>query len=780
MLPLYGNPSQNLAPLAPFTQLREKNRPSHYLTDALKERFQHYVKKNETERKEILASAQELSLFLQGNHFIAYNPYSGTWRAMTPVVLNSETRRALNLMQYFVSKWISKWEQSNPDILIKPAFEDDFASAAASACDLLYDRYERLFYPAFNTQAQGLACFTFGNYLMRVRHNQDAQGAVLYREIFEDQTIQLDEGYGRCACGYEGTYQEFQGQDDSGPVEACPHCGSGMVMTTPPTQETVPVPVGQERINLGEIELESLPFAGSYWDFTTRAHLSSYFIYRQNVRAGKIRALLGDVEIPGEPDASDFGLKILKALAHSGSAVSGQGQHGRSNDQASWRDDVTVDEMWLSPEDYNDIKIKGDEMTLSGVPLPAGKKLVDVFPEKLCAIGLNGMALLGGLFPETHKDYLASGICHMKPQSGVGRNGADLIEPQKRFNKFDEQLITAFDAFGSPGYMYAKDAVEPEHANFIGKPNTAIPYDPTRYANLTGTQFAFPLQPSVVSPAMMQYGQVTLKEVMQFTSHIIDNTTGVPNVDIETLGGQELLAQSSDALFTPVLRVKAEVALEIAKKATKLVKKVFPQQAVARLLGRDGESKAEAFFAVDIDEALIFTVQKDSETPRNTYTQRKEYVAFYQSLEPLGGLEMALAKFPSLVRQNAALWGVKLDSDNPDEIALKCRKRLQQMIEGLQSGILDPAALVALVNPPVSIAEPYHQAKMTWFSEWLDSDAAWKPEMLPVRMAVELLCQTHFQAQGALSAFAAQQAGQIAGEAMNAQESESPQESNLT
>jgi septal ring-binding cell division protein DamX len=50
--------------------------------------------------------------------------------------------------------------------------------------------------------------------------------------------------------------------------------------------------------------------------------------------------------------------------------------------------------------------------------------------------------------------------------------------------------------------------------------------------------------------------------------------------------------------------------------------------------------------------------------------------------------------------------------------------------------------------PPISPFEAEHMQKMVWWQEWLDDDEASEPDMMPVRLAAELVIQTHFRFEG--------------------------------
>jgi hypothetical protein len=256
----------------------------------------------------------------------------------------------------------------------------------------------------------------------------------------------------------------------------CPQCGSEAVLLEPAPMDTVPSVVGQEQVEMGDLVCESLLFPGCRWDLRTRAEWSPWFLYQQKIPLGAVRRLLGNVRIPGQPEGLiDIGAQVIRALAYSGQAVSGRAYQPWRNPAS--KEDPTLCEMWLSPQDYADIVIKGNEETVGGEPLPQGASLEQLFPDGLCAVGLNGFNVVLGLYAERHADHLTSGVWHMKPMSGAGRGQQDLVEVQKRYNKLDSQQLAFMDATATPAILHDKDLLDDDEAQYLGSPRANIPVD---------------------------------------------------------------------------------------------------------------------------------------------------------------------------------------------------------------------------------------------------------------------------------------------------------------
>ena len=125
-LPQYDG--ENYAPAAPIEQLKEKGaKPTsdHYVAEALKEKYDHYIKYEEQTFREIVLVGQMTALFIEGKQILDWNPYS---RSFVPrKVTNSDPNKikAVNQMQYLSSQWQAKWGSSNPDVIVEPLSNDD-------------------------------------------------------------------------------------------------------------------------------------------------------------------------------------------------------------------------------------------------------------------------------------------------------------------------------------------------------------------------------------------------------------------------------------------------------------------------------------------------------------------------------------------------------------------------------------------------------------------------------------------------------------------------------
>jgi hypothetical protein len=588
-------------------------------------------------------------------------------------------------------------------------------------------------------------------------------------------------------------------QSPMGAFQSCPKCGSEAVSVIPPAIGSVPTVVGQEQVEMGDLRNDILPFPACWWDLHYRAEESPYFIYRQRISKARIRATIGNIKIPGDSQ-SDRGLDVIDALAKSGQALGGYSGHGRSRRMRDYHDPCSLDEMWMCADEYADIRAKDDEQTIAGIPIPKDTSLAEVFPKGLVAVGLNGMRVLLGLYPEEHAGHLLSGVYHMKPLSGAGRGGADGVEVQRRFNKFDNQALNYMDAVSTPAILHDNNLIDEDEVQYLGHPRAQIAVDlsqlpPTR--RLADAVHA--MQPGSLPAQFVQYTQDFLKDMFQLSFHITNFSGGLPGVSNRTATGAQITDFNAQAIFIPVLQLKAAARVRGAELTVNLYRKHFPLDRYFPMGGKHGETMGVMLNGSQLEGELVYDYEQDSELPKNNYTKREDLVAFFSLFGGFGGYLQALDADPVLVTEIARLHNVRIGSRDINVAAQRCQARVDQMKMALKTAnqmamriaqmqmagqsplggfappmapddpmaqmagmgqvgmpMMDPMMLIAAIQPPISRFEPNHLDKAKWLSDWLDTDDALDPSNLALRMAVEILIEMHF-AMGAeiMTAFAA-------------------------
>jgi hypothetical protein len=784
----------NYADLKPLLRLGEGDkRPSSSLTDAIKERFKHFKELEDTTFQEMISAGEEVALFMQGKQFLRPNPYSpGGWLPykVDPKKANAAERRALSIMQYHTSGNLEKWENSNPDIRVKPGVQSDDAHEAADGASIIVNHYEDKFYGPRLTQAECLEGLTFGSYLWRLGLDSNLKTVTAYRQIFENRKIELDPSlsWGKCGdCGKEGTALDFNEIPGEG-IHTCPSC-HGEAIVIPAASDEMPSFSKSEAVQLPDFCLNLFSLPQCRWDLKFHADESPWLIISRRTSMSAIRQLLGNISLP-DSSGSDRGLDTIDRLAYSGQATAGHSNLSAS--KSLYKDPASINEFWMSPDIYGDIRLTFETETVGGQRIPRDTPLGNLFGgQKLCALLLNEGAALLGLFPEDHQDYVVQGKWYAKTGTGAGRGLQDLTEVQKVLNSDHQQTHTYLRSIATPA-MLTLDVLQEDDARYIGTPGKNIVVPMAMLAEgVTPDMLVRPaFQASGVPAQFFEFTYNRLREYAEFSSHVLPFSSGMPGVKNDTATGAQITQAATNALYTPVLSVKGEVRKLIAEKLIKLYPKFMPVNRPFALGGKYGRHTIKWLNGADLKTDLIFEVVPDSWNTRNSYTKRQDYAAFMQMF---GGNYMfylqAKSQDPDGVQELERTYDLERESEAQNVAGSLCFRRVRQM-QQMANAVQDPMMLVGVqpdvqidpgtgqptstgqlvvtgqgvIQPPVSQAEPSHEIKRDWLMEYLDSDDGLEAPM-NLRHAVELLIMLHHQFAGSHMNLLAHQQGeaQVAG-----------------
>lgn len=752
-------PVVNMAPLRPLVELERGGKaPETYLQKAIQKKFSHFHQKDKDPFREIINVGQLISLFINGKQFPILNPYDGSWGVLPVRSSSDSSRRALNVMRDIVQGLLGKWEQSSPDILVRPGRNLDKCALAAKSADAILEYYERQFYNSNFSQDEAQMAMTFGTYIDRYRFDENKVSMSLIQDVFGQKNTTFGEGSGMCAeCQFSGSYQDFAHSSEElgemggqGPLSQpkCPQCSSTAVIADKPATDDLMSVIGQEKKQIGDLVCELLPMPSCRWDLAKRPEDSSYLIYRQNVPSGAITRILGNVLIPkGEVD-EDHGLEVLRALQKEGQALSGYSNYGNRRRELDARDDGnTFDEFWMSPDDYADINLIGDEKTISGESIPKGK-LTDIFPDGLCAVGLNGMAVVLALYPERHKDHVVSGTWFKQCQTGSGRGLADSVEIQKQFNSLNNQALAYMSSTYTPAVGYDNAIWAGSKMKYLGTPRTNIPFDLTRLPEGRKLQDSiYQFSPQSIPSQFFNYAQNFLNVMFQKTSGKSDYQQGEPGITASntTATAAQIDQGNADAINQPIFLIKADARRRAAEITINLFRKHFPMKRYFDLGGKYGKVQGMELSSADLQADLVFEIARHSEMPKGPFTRLQNLNSVAMQFQGFPGLFMALQQMPKETTAVLQAYDVDLEFGNFDEVGDLCRKRLNQIKEAAQAGVSDPDVLTYdVIQPPIDPAEPNLDAKAKWFSEALDWDELQAAPMA-VRQAVSNLAKGQFQ-----------------------------------
>jgi len=732
-------PQVNLAPVKGLIELADTSivQPT-YIQAGLKELFEDLMNRDKDTFREIIDTTEITSNFIQGKQ--VFQQTTQGWRIQNVRRADPNKIRAINTMQYYCTQNVSSFTASNPDIEPAEHFKQVQYKDAVKKAAAVWNGYEKKFYTAWFNQQEALHCIISGTYIESVQYDNLASGKMAFKELWGETEIPIAEGEGKCfACGEDGDDQAFSANG----MPCCPECGSYEVDVKPAMSQLIPSVIGMQPVQMGDICIKLIPIQAARWDVKKRVEESSYFIERTEMSKGKLDMILGTKLNIGEGD-KDRGLASLDSIGKAGNTLFGQ-------DSLVGRDSigsktVIIDRVSLMPEEYQHIKSKVGEKTVSGEEIPAQSKLIDMCPNGMTVIGVNGFKAILGIYPDVlHTQELSSGVYHMRLASGVGRGSEDSVEIQKSFNRNNAQMVKSGETGATPAHFHVEGAVDRKHLKMIGMPGTSIPVKREIVEALGTTDLIRQIPPSSIAGTFFQYTYEILDKYRQMVSHAPDLSNSLLGAKS---GGTATEAKISDSnaekLTNPMLEIKADVRCGTADKTLKLYNKHFKGVSKFFAYGTTKQNFAvgESIKGDDIDTNIEFVVVKDSQRPKTRYGQQSSFATIFQLAGGAKGIAEMKAMTPDLLDAMLKTFDLELDIDDYDTMEDLCWMRLQQAIQLVKDPLLTPEDMIMNVFPLITPYEPNHEGKGSWYQEYLDSPEGVKmPEK--ERAAIFALIMAH-------------------------------------
>ncbi len=732
------SPVKNLAPVKPLFSLAENEEAPKYLCDGLLEILKDKLGKDSELWREIAETTEVTSNFIQGKQI--FQQTTNGWKIQNIRRTNPNKIACINLMQFYCTQNLQRIVSSNPDIEPAEEFRRVAYKDKVKKNRAVWNGYERKFYTTWFDHQEALHAITSGTYIESVQYDHLAQGTQVFQELWGEKKVPISDGMGACfSCAHESDYQNFKGSQ-------CPECGSADTYTEQPVYQFVPSVVGQQPVQMGDLSLKIIPVQSVRFDAKVQAEDSSWFLERTRMSKGRLAHILGRKMNFGE-GVTDKGLDSIESIAKAGNTLFGKESYHIAN--AS--DDITIDRLSLSPEDYAHLSTLEEE-TVSGETIPAAK-LTKIFPKGMIVVFANEKHILG-IYPDVHhSEEISSGVFHMRMGSGLGRGSEDTVEVQKRFTRNDAQMLRAGESGATPAHWFVEGAVDRKHIKQIGQPGFAIPVKQAVASALGKTELVGQIPPANVAGTFFQYTYEALDKYRQMVSHAPDVTN---NLTGGNRSGTATEAQISDAnaeaLYGPMLQMKAAVRKGTASKTIALFHKHFKGVSKYFTYGTTKQDLAvgENIKGEDVDPEIEFVVVANSERPKTRYTQKQAFAEMFAISGGAEGLMVMKQAAPDLLSEMLKAFDLELAIDDFDTMEELNWRRLKQILEvakefdaEVQGQIpLIPEILLLGLKPQIRPTEPYHAEKAMWYSEYLDT-----PDALELsekeREAIDILIMAH-------------------------------------
>lgn len=511
----------------------------------------------------------------------------------------------------------------------------------------------------------------------------------------------------------------------------CPACGSPNIEVEQSEPFNVEAITGYDEIETGDIVCEDVPAFELKHDLGKLPQDSPYLIRRRRIRLPLLQSKFPYLHIT-QSKGDNRGVQLAESLKRT--SAGGGSMWSKDAQEEPATDFVQI---WLDPCMYSQLVLKSDMATLSGETIPAGTKLVDLFPKGIYMCFIEGIDGVVELRNEHHKDYWVGQVYRQRAISALGQGIEDIVEGNRQYNLIMSIIYTQLRTSAMPATLFDERLLPNGTSAYLGSlSNVPVNLSSMEDKRLQDAVFQLSPQP----PTAQHFGYADkLNNYMQLASRVTEFSGGLPGVDNDTATGAEITQAAAQSLFGPQLALKAEVDRCGAEIILELFKTYCIDEVWISLAGKRGQQDGMWLKAADIGKDLYAEVVPDSYLPQTNLERRQRWDAFLQRVGGLPGLKAALQEFPEQVEQLAEIFDVDLASADYTAAAEICRLRIEQMREAipmLQMAMqdmppvqmaADPMAeagqfLLGILDPPIEIEETGQLSAIAYCRNFLTTD----------------------------------------------------------
>ena len=756
-----SQPGTNFAPLDPLRNYRKDDQSykESSLASYAKSVMRDLKNRNLIEKREINEAARLMSGLRSGKLIMLRDPIYGAMSLIKNLPRTSHSDRHIHpLAQVNSTQLTSIWTLSRPKTVPRDFGNTNKSQIQQAVIEQIIEHYDSSQMDEMFHQRESLSAMDYGTIAIQVQYDERLNRLTQIAPILENQTKKVFDGYGYCAeCLTEGVPEDFQA-DGENLAKRCKACGSYNVSDIiQPQMVNAPMIVGAEEIVQGDVSIDLLNIGQLNWDMRGNTQDSAWIHKRTEVSRYLVSSLL-NIDVADEDPEFDYGLRVLNAMGTRGGSVDGW---GRDNLDGNYRMEVgttILDEIWLKPEYYAGCRAEMDEKTVSGIEIKKKQLYTEVFPDGMAIVGFNDNDIVAGIFNE--KCRINSSVYHIQSASGLGKGTTDAIEISEHLNIVHSALMAQIKRHGAGGgTWYDSDVMTRQQAKELKKASGLVGI------KMRGTQY------NSVDQALKQIetsepGQGNflalnqLSNMLNIVFQTTDFTPGVTDsrVDINTLGGQQLLQAQNQQRSAAPLRLKGYLRARVFEEVLELVREHIKIPKFFGSRDKFSLSKGKFISGKDLPDNIKCDSVPDSELPVNRLTRRDNLGQFLTQMGQSGldfvGLVQAQ---PRLASWMANEFHVEMPLFNYTEILVVCQKRLDEVLEKALEGeqimqlmgqMMPPETaaeqVVNMLTAPITATEDNLVIKAQVLAEYLDDDEAskWSPLQ---KAAVQALIWRHYQ-----------------------------------
>lgn len=631
-----------------------------------------------------ILSSQANELFYRGYQRLRRADLTNTWRIDDP----KPVHYTLNEFQFWVNVNVSKWVSSKVDPRVSGLPNDDEdAELQAQKLEDIVRYYDNRFWDRTRTIAASKAAQFTGYLVAYVFYNAQAKAKAV-RPVTERVRLKLGADSYRCAdCGYVGELDPgakvagpesapvpaTEGAEDPAfseeaaqpalpmPAPVCEACGSDMLAVTEVPEEEFEVVTGEEEYETGDIDYRLISLYNVRWNAALGLAGSSLVLWEEDHEKEALEATYPGLQLP-DTKAPNTGLDAKAILEHA----------GRDDRQRNSR--RTLSRLWVEPSRYHNIELEEDMETVAGVQFPAGTRLIELFPRGMHIIACGDLIL--DLFAAVKNEDLAVMEYHGMPSGGLAQGVDAMREPQRQKNTVMSLINLWVRHQAAPPKRYNPELIDP--GDLSGDPTRPIPINAANLGLRDGATIENAIVPDPPTPmpgGVFAYKDA-LREEIQFAAQATEFSSGLPNVNNETLGGARIAQSLAQSIAGTILAQFADFRIAIAKRVLKKFREYCWDKRYVQYAGRYGHIEGLELSAKDIPEQFELDAVPNSWLPR---TAEQRQANFQSLLMAVGGVQGLVMTPPDALAELCEIYDVRLDANMLPTAIRTARMRIKQM-----------------------------------------------------------------------------------------------------
>ncbi len=555
--------------------------------------------------------------------------------------------------------------------------------------------------------------------------------------------------------------------DMGAPAQVCPFCSSPNLDIQ--QSEKIPVTnvVGHEEYEIGDLDCETVPAFELRHDLGYDPQDSPYLIRRRRVRRDVLQSAFPHVQVSGDR-GEDPGARAQEDLKTATFGSPGPFRSVRDT-SAPVCDFVQI---WRDPCMYSQLVLEEEMKTVDGMTIPAGTKMIDLFPTGMYQAWIEGIDSPVEWRDEHHKDYWVGSVYSMRAISALGKGLEDMVDAQRQYNLILSIIYTQLRTSALPATLFEQKLLPGGVSAYIGSLSN-IPVDSTVLEGKRLSDAVHQLTPQ--PPTQQHFGFATnLDVVMQKLSRVTDVGLGQAlGLDNSTATGAQLASANAQSLFAPQLALKAEVDRRGAEIILRLFRENTPDEVYMALAGKRGRQDGVWMSAAELCVDLFAEVRFESYLPQTNLERRQRWSELLLMIGGIPGIKALQQQAPQLLEQLAELHDVDLGSEDYTAAAEICFMRIEQMRSGEEMVaeyvqtipptdiVMDPMTggpvevptdpmaeagqiLLDSLDPKIEAEEMGHLQAISYYRSWLTEDAGLEASEI-LRAGVKACIAAHLE-----------------------------------